>query len=188
MSIKNLVLGIIAALIVGVVAGHYLTQSSSKGFLGATGCGSITCLSGGLRLVSDAGGDFESDVAAVVNSTLNVTGLSTFGTIKVSSSGTTLNGIISTTCNITVYASLSATTTQSFDCPVTGALTTAKFVGVGATVTQNPGSSIANNLVLWGGHASTTAGFVSGYITNLTGIATSSYPLATTSVPVLVIQ
>lgn len=101
---------------------------------------------------------------------------------------TLINGVIATTCTGIVYASLNATTTAAFDCAVTGALTTAKFVDFGAAVSPTLGNSFSNSIVLWGGHASTTAGYVSGYITNLTNVATSSYPQATTSIPVLVIQ
>jgi hypothetical protein len=112
--------------------------------------------------------------------------LRTDGSLTVSSTGTTINGIIATTCTGIVYASLAATTSQAIDCAVTGALTSAKSVTLGAPANLQSGNY--GGLVIWGGHASTTAGYVEGYITNLTGQATTSYALATTSIPVLVIQ
>jgi len=71
-----LVLAVAAIVIAGIaVLGH-----GSKSLFGSTSCANITCLSGGLRLVSDAGGDFESDVAAVFNSTVNIVGSFTAAT------------------------------------------------------------------------------------------------------------
>lgn len=109
------------------------------------------------------------------------------GAMTLGSSGTKLSSVIATTCTGIVYASLTGTSTQSFDCAVTGALTTAKFVGISI---PNGATYLSTNagIIVWGGHASTTAGYVSGYITNLSGVATSSYAQATTSMPVLVIQ
>jgi hypothetical protein len=107
-------------------------------------------------------------------------------TVKVGANGTAVSGVIATTCDATVYASLGATSTAKFDCPVTGALTTAKAVSFGSLATAQTGNY--GNLIIWGGRASSTAGYVSGFITNLTGQATSSYALATTSIPVLIVQ
>ncbi len=112
--------------------------------------------------------------------------IQTNSTFQLSSSGTAINGIIATTCTGIVYASLAATTSQAIDCAVTGALSSAKSVTLGAPANLQSGNY--GSLVIWGGHASSTAGYVEGYITNLTGQATTSYPLATTSIPVLVIQ
>lgn len=61
---------------------------------GSTSCASITCLSGGLRLVSDAGGDFESDVAAVLNSTLHLVGAGTFDSTLSVTATTTLSDTV----------------------------------------------------------------------------------------------
>lgn len=113
----------------------------------------------------------------------------TDGTFKLGSTGTTLNSVITGTCTGIVYSSLAATTTQPIDCAVTGALTTAKSVSLGAPVMNGlDGGSIYGNLLIWGGHASTTAGYVEAYITNLTGVATTSFAQATTSIPFLVVQ
>src|SRR3990167_4991694 len=98
---------------------------------------------------------------------------------------TLLNGVIATTCTGIVYASLGATTTAPIDCAVTGALTSAKFVSLHLP-SGLPPAGINRNLIVSGGFASSTAGYITAYITNITGAATSSYPLATTSMQVLV--
>ncbi len=64
----------VIALIILAIMGVSGSLKSGAHLAGSTSCGSITCLEGGLRLVSDVGGDFESDVAAVFASTMNVTG------------------------------------------------------------------------------------------------------------------
>ncbi len=54
----------------------------SKTVFGSTACSNITCLSGGLRLVTGAGGDFETDVAAVFNSTMTAVTATFSGTVQ----------------------------------------------------------------------------------------------------------
>ncbi len=108
----------VIALIVLAIMGLSGVLKSSAHLAGSTSCGSITCLEGGLRLVSDVGGDFESDVAAVINSTLRVTGLSTLA-------GVTMSG------NLTVTTTNAATSTASVGCVQTVATSTAtpvKFI------------------------------------------------------------
>ncbi len=68
---------LVVLLIMGFVAVTHTatpTSTTTNGLAGSTNCGGITCLEGGLRLVSDAGGDFESDVAALFGSTVGITG------------------------------------------------------------------------------------------------------------------
>lgn len=68
--------GVVALVLLAIIYGGKLFGGSS-GLLGSTSCSGITCLSGGLRLVTDAGGDFESDVAALFASTVGVTATTT---------------------------------------------------------------------------------------------------------------
>jgi len=83
----------LVALVILAIMGISGLFGGQKALFGSTACSGITCLSGGLRLVSDAGGDFESDVAAVFASTVNVTGLFTAANVTV----TTTNAATSTT-------------------------------------------------------------------------------------------
>lgn len=67
--------GVVALVILAIVGGmNYVSKSHA---LGTTSCSGITCLAGGLRLVTDLGGDFESDVAAVFGSTMTQTSTNT---------------------------------------------------------------------------------------------------------------
>lgn len=175
MSNKILTIGLLVAVVIAI-GGYLFPKVGGMNLFGSTSCANITCLSGGLRLVSDAAGDFESDVAAVFNSTFSL------GT-----NGTSLNGIIATTCTGIVYASLAATTTAPIDCAVTGTLTTAKVV-VLSLPNERVAAGNALNLIVFGAHASSTPGYITAYVTNLLGVATTSYAQATTSMPVLVIQ
>ncbi len=82
----------------GLLGGH-------KGLAGSTSCGSITCLEGGLRLVSDVGGDFESDVAAVFNSTVTMAGAltapkATIGNLTVGLMNSTTTIAVGTTASV----------------------------------------------------------------------------------------
>ncbi len=104
--------GVVALVILAILGVSGLVKGSAH-LAGSTSCGSITCLEGGLRLVSDVGGDFESDVAAVISSTLRVTGLSTLA-------GVTMSG------NLTVTTTNAATSTMSVGCIQTVATTTAQ--------------------------------------------------------------
>ncbi len=83
----------LVALIVLAIMGLSGFLKSSAHLAGSTSCGSITCLAGGLRLVSDLGGTFESDVAATlasvvvtagetIGTTLQVTGLTSLSTLN----------------------------------------------------------------------------------------------------------
>ncbi len=129
----------VVALVVLAIMGLSGVLKSGAHLAGSTSCGSITCLEGGLRLVSDVGGDFESDVAAVINSTLRVTGLSTLA-------GVTMSG------NLTVTTTNAATSTMSAGCiqvvatstatPVKIVLGTGIGAGVGATTTFGTGTMI----------------------------------------------
>lgn len=73
--------GVVALVILAIlgISGFFGQKPEKTNVFGSTSCGGITCLSGGLRLVADAGGDFESDVAAVFNSTFTSTSNVTTG-------------------------------------------------------------------------------------------------------------
>lgn len=81
----------VVALVIAILLGLQIYSANHKTSLfGSTSCANITCLSGGLRLVADAGGDFESDVAAVLNSTLHLVGAGTFDSTLSVTATTTL--------------------------------------------------------------------------------------------------
>lgn len=103
--------------------------------------------------------------------------------IHVGPNGSSLVQIIDTTCTATVYASLAATSSQPFDCPVTGII-----AGDRVTMQLLPGADIgpSYNFSAIGAGASSTSGYARGIIYNLTGAATSSYSQATSSVHVTV--
>ena len=126
---KMTIVALVAVLI--IAAGGYMFPKVQSGLLGSTSCGSITCLAGGLRLVSDLGGAFESDVAATlasvvvtagetVGTTLQVTGLTslstlnTTGRIAVATTSPSSMGdvVVSSTGTSTLMLSSSGTGTQ----------------------------------------------------------------------------
>lgn len=101
----------VVALVIALIT-IFVPSSVKQSVFGSTSCSNITCLAGGLRLVSDLGGDFESDVASVFTSTLaasstaQVTGQTTlYGGINVVTSNTatstTKTGCIQTTATST---------------------------------------------------------------------------------------
>ncbi len=99
--------GVVALIVLAIMSLSGLV--GHKGLVGTTSCGSITCLEGGLRLVADVGGDFESDVAAVFNSTVNITGAVTAGAISASS--LVVSGLTTLTGTTTVGQSIVMTET-----------------------------------------------------------------------------
>lgn len=147
--------GVIALVILAIVfvsgmVGH-------KNAFGSTACGSITCLEGGLRLISDVGGDFESDVAAVINSTLHVTGAvtmdaaATVGTTLAVTGATTLSAT-TTAANVNITTTNSATSTAIFGCWQMYATSTATAMHVipvaSATTTTSFGSETSGYVLM----------------------------------------
>ena len=166
-SLKNVWVALIAVAIIAIGAYYYPSvKSTTNGLFGSTSCGSITCLEGGLRLVTDAGGDFESDVAAVFG-----------GTFTLGSSGTALSQLQKGSCNLlTAGATVTATTTKQFDCAVTGVISTDTVFATGtSTIAANGGV-----MFISGATASTTNGFITVWVTNLTG-ANNTVPLGIAS-------
>ncbi len=88
------------------------TQSGGT-TLGSTSCGNITCLSGGLRLVSDAGGDFETDIAAVFNSTVSMATASMSGLLTLD--GGLLHSYASATSSTATSVTLKQADIVNFD-------------------------------------------------------------------------
>ncbi len=104
----------LAIIAISTLVGMFGVHSNA---LGSTSCGSITCLSGGLRLVADAGGDFEVDIASVFS------GLITTGSggIKIGASGTTMTQMNNGTCPLTAATyTILASSTKLFSCSATG--------------------------------------------------------------------
>ncbi len=106
--------GVVALVVLAIIGLTKLLPQGSNVIAGSTSCGSITCLEGGLRLVSDVGGDFESDVAAVFGSTVNITGatsitgLATMGGF-LSTASSTVNGRFTAVATTTLADTVSLT-------------------------------------------------------------------------------
>lgn len=141
--------------------------------LGSTACGGITCLSGGLRLVSDAGGDFEADVASIFAGAVSMTSSFTVG-----SNGTAFTRINGGLCNIkSAVATLAASTSVAVDCGG-GALGATALTGVTAgdrvflqqsTTTPSISAGAGTGLTILGVSASSTSGFITAILFNGTG-------------------
>ncbi len=114
--------GVVALVILAIMSLSGLV--GHKGLTGTTSCGSITCLEGGLRLVSDVGGDFESDVAATFASTVNITGVITAGVINATS------GTFSSTLKVAGVLSVATTTPSTLgDVVISSSGTTTLMLG-----------------------------------------------------------
>lgn len=183
MSNKTLTIGLILVAILAVGGYLFPKMSTGTGLFGSTACSSITCLSGGLRLVTDAGGDFEADVASVFGGTVSLT-----STFKLGANGTTESRINSGFCNIQASGTtIAASSTKVVDC---GAGTTGGTALTGVTAgdrcflgqsTTTPATS--NGLIIAGASASSTAGFITAVLSNLTGATFTWTAAASTSLP-----
>lgn len=148
-STMKIWVALIAVAIIAIGAYYYPKMSSGTTLFGSTSCGSITCLSGGLRLVSDAGGDFESDVAAVFNSTAQFLGGVTFTGAATFTATTTMNG------NLNITTSDTATSSILVGCIQTTATSTATPIRLTYTLAaQNVATSTyqggnSNGNVVW---------------------------------------
>ncbi len=74
--------GVVALVILAIMGLSHIFGSSTH-LAGSTSCANITCLAGGLRLVTDLGGTFESDVAATLASAVITAGETVGTTLKV---------------------------------------------------------------------------------------------------------
>lgn len=122
MDIRNIIVSAIAVIALIVSLAAYGQAGTTKSAFGATSCSGITCLSGGLRLITGAGGDFESDVAAVL------------------------------TAGLTVSTSNTATSTTAVGCVQTVATSTATPIRLlyTASTTANAITGTQAGFVLWG--------------------------------------
>lgn len=156
MTKVNIALGLaVVALVItvyGFFGGHV-----EKALFGSTSCANITCLSGGLRLVTGAGGDFEADVASVFN-----------GTFTLGSSGTAQSNQVSTTCAMKGNISITATSSGYAFCSGVTGLTSADNVLAQFASTTGAANN-QDNWVITSAKASTTAGAVDLTLLNLSG-------------------
>jgi hypothetical protein len=107
------------------------------------------------------------------------------GGLIVGNQGSALAQVIDTTCTGIAYGSLAASSSRQMDCAVAGVLPGDR-VQVDLPLAANIGPSY--NFDIGGQGASSTAGYVSYWLNNMTGAATSSYSQATTSVHVSVFR
>lgn len=114
--------GMVALVILAIMGLTHLFSTKSVSNFGSTSCGSITCLSGGLRLVADAGGQFESDIAAVFASTVSMASQTVTGNV-------TVGGTLGVTGTTTLAQSI--VMTEPTAC-----------IGVNATSTATPGKIV----------------------------------------------
>ncbi len=107
----------IAALVILLVVGfvNFTHKANPNGLAGSTACSGITCLGGGLRLVSDYGGDFESDVAALFGSTVGITGRASFAGALAASSTLQVTGATRLYSTLDVDATTTLKDTVNFD-------------------------------------------------------------------------
>ncbi len=107
------------------------------------------------------------------------------GTLKIGSSGSSVSQIINTTCDIPGNASVAATSTKNFDCAISGVQSGDKVY-----VTEQASSTLATQYVIKGATASTTNGFVTFSVLNLTGAAAvpSATPGFGSSTQVLIVR
>ena len=189
-SIKEQILAIVAGLLIVAIAGWFLPVGSGS-FL-SSGASGTQYVEDYDPLVMQAG--FHTLKAASFGSTLNVTGATSFAgamtltsTFKVGTNGSTITELKSTTCNIATYElPLDATSTDAFYCAITGL---ASGDQVFVTLPSDNASATGGFQVSYA-KASTTpdgAGVEIG-IMNSSGAATSTFPLATTSVQVLYVD
>ncbi len=171
--------GVVALVILAIMGGLYLMGKSSTQF-GSTSCANITCLSGGLRLVADAGGDFESDVAAVFNSTFklgtNGTSVSRLDTGKCyfQPSGTTITASSSTLVDCQGTAMVSTTAGSALP-GVTAADNVVLALATSTTCDAGNGGLIAQSA-----SASSTAGYITVRLFNACG-TTFTWPTSGTA-------
>ncbi len=160
------------AVVIGVFAVVGIVQAATTISTSITTAGNITTTSGG---------------------TLTVAGASVLtGGAPIGSSGTAITQVISSTCNATsaARATVAATTSAAFFCAVTGAASGDRvFVSLPAGAGINPSGSGTpwGGFVIGSGYAS-TSDYIGFNIMNLTGVATSSFTQATTSIQYLVIH
>ncbi len=110
----NIAIGL--AVVALIIAGIAYLGHSSKTLFGSTACSNITCLSGGLRLVTGSGGDFESDVAALFGSTVGVTATTTLSdTVNLNNPGICVNFFATSTETVSHLVASTTATIEGID-------------------------------------------------------------------------
>ncbi len=134
--------GVVALVILAIMGVMNVTPKSST--FGSVSCQQTTCLEGGLRITTGA---LEAD-----------------GTSQIGASGTAFNQVLEGKSSLIASSfTVGATTTVSMDIAVTGALTGDTVFASFATTSAVGGWAIV------GASASTTAGFDTLRVMNLTG-------------------
>ena len=116
-------------------------------------------------------------------------GFNTEKGVKIGANGGDINELKSTTCTLsTTQLPLEATSTDVFYCAIDGVASGDQvFVSLPS---DNGAEGVSNfsGFMLGYAKASSTAGYIEVGISNFSGVATSTFPLATTSVQVLYID
>lgn len=106
--------------------------------------------------------------------------------LKVGSSGSTVTQLLKGTCNLIGAASIAATSTGVMDCAVTG-------VVVGDTVFVRSATTTSATGGMWGwdiagANASSTSGFITVKLRNMTGVAGIPPITATSGIQYLILR
>lgn len=149
-------------LLVGLVVG-YLAGGTPQDKFGGTVHNFPEQFYNGLKAGTSNQWSISSTGAVTTSGGVNNTGTFTQG-----SSGTAITQIIATTCTILANSSIAATSTGSADCAVTGVQAGDKVVDV-TLATTTPVTNLGIQIV--GANASSTAGWVTFKLLNLTGAA-----------------
>lgn len=122
----------------------------------------------------------EKKVSGVYNQVANYFGNGLY-IGEVSGTSDLLEKVVTTSCNAsTTELPLEATSTDAFSCTITGARS-----GDNVYVSLPYTSDVSGGLIL-SGRATASSDTITFGVTNLSGAATSSFPLATTSVQVTI--
>lgn len=124
--------GVVALVVLAIIGLVHVFSKGAGSLAGTTSCGSITCLEGGLRLVSDVGGAFESDIAATFASTVAITGATTLTGSTTETAGISIAGRPAiTVTNAKFCMNIFATSTNTQGSVTFAASTTAPTNGSG---------------------------------------------------------
>lgn len=179
--------GVVALAIIVFVGGSKLLTVNNLSVGTAVDCTSVTCFTTVGVLTS-----FQDDGTAIFNgavtfaSTITNTGLVTFtGGIKLSSSGTQINGINYGTCQLSGNPVFLGFQTKAMDCGG-GTLGTTALTGIVAgdnvsLVMPTTTPTSMNSIIITAVNASSTAGFLTALVTNASSTAVTLPATATTS-------
>ncbi len=171
MTNKSLTIGLVVTFVIAIFGIFSPVGQSAINSLGtaAANCASgVTCFTN-----LGATGTFEVDGAATFNSTVtNSAAVTNTSTFKLGSNGTTLTQIIKGTCNpLGMDVAQAASTTVGYDCAVTGVVSGDVVVANFASSSPTSGLGSLNDFQIKGVQASSTSGFITLKVANLTGIS-----------------